>query len=104
MNIIFTALVIGILFGISFVILRFIVHSTNPAAYSNVIFGSFTVGLILSFLLYSKLTTKVIKKYGFDEKYGSPKNTSNKEKETTTKKTNLPSSVLEDEEDSKWQE
>lgn len=108
LNILFTAAVIGALFGISFAVLHFIVHA-EPEAYATALFASFTVGLVLSFFLYSKITVKIVKRYRLDEKFGgtSKKNQRSLNQaayEDNAKKTVLPASALEDEEDEKWRE
>ena len=48
-NILFTALIIGSLFGICLVFLKFVFHAASFEAYGNALFGSFTIGLVLSF-------------------------------------------------------
>ena len=104
-NILFTALIIGSLFGICFVFLKFVFHAASFEAYGNALFGSFTIGLVLSFFLYSKITTKIVKKYSLDEKFGgSPKKSKDSSDNTATRKTVLPDSVKEEEEDEKWRE
>lgn len=105
-NILFTALIIGSLFGICFVFLKFVFHATSFEAYGNALFGSFTIGLVLSFFLYSKITTKIVKKYSLDEKFGgSPKKSKDfSENVAAARKTVLPNSVKEEEEDEKWRE
>lgn len=105
-NIIFTALVIALIFGICFVFLKFVFHAANFEMYANAMFGSFTIGLVLSFFLYSKITTKIIKKYSLDEKFGaSPKKSKvSSENVIAARKTVLPDSVKEEEEDEKWRE
>ena len=104
-NILFTALIIGSLFGICLVFLKFVFHAASFEAYGNALFGSFTIGLVLSFFLYSKITTKIVKKYSLDEFGGSPKKTKDSfENTVAARKTVLPDSVKEEEEDEKWRE
>lgn len=106
-NILFTAIVVGIFVGVSFAVLKFGIHA-EPDAYGNAIFGSFSFGLVVSFITYSKISMKIIKKYKLDERYGSrskpsKKSDSNNEP-AVEKKTVLPSSVLDADEDDKWKE
>ena len=97
-NIFFTALIIAGLFAIFFVVLR--IAKAPSQMYANALFASFTIGLVVSFFLYSKITVKIIKKHKLDERYGTPpKKTKPKNKEIATIKTNLVSSGLENKED-----
>ena len=101
-NIIFTLFVVAVFMAVALVIAKFGIHA-KAESYGTILFSSFTVGLVVSFVLYSKISMKVIKKYKFDERFGSsPKNSTVQKVEE--KKTVLPSSVLEDKEDSKWAE
>ncbi|MBP3366359.1 MAG: hypothetical protein J6K96_05120 [Treponema sp.] len=105
LNILFTAAIIGALFGTSFVVLRFIVHA-GQETYATALFGSFTVGLVLSFFLYSKITVKIVKRYRLDEKFGGSKkkHPQSPVEIASESSTVLPPSALEDEEDEKWKE
>lgn len=105
-NILFTAVVVAVFVGISFAVLRFGFHA-QPETYGTALFGSFTFGLVVSFIAYSRISMKIIKKYKLDERYGGGrpvKKNSASVSQDEEKKTVLPSSVLEDEEDEKWRE
>ena len=97
-NILFTALIIAILFAIFFIVLC--IAKAPSQMYANALFASFTIGLVVSFFLYSKITMKVVKKYKLDERYGSPpKKVKPKNKEIAATKTNLVNSGLQNKED-----
>lgn len=103
-NIIFTLFVVAVFMAVALVIAKFGIHA-KAESYGTILFSSFTVGLVVSFVLYSKISMKVIKKYKFDERFGSsPKKKNSTVQKVEEKKTVLPSSVLEDKEDSKWAE
>lgn len=103
-NIVFTVFVVVIFMALALLIAKFGIHA-KAESYGTILFSSFTVGLVVSFVLYSKISMKVIKKYKFDERFGSsPKKRKTTVKNVEEKKTVLPSSVLEEEEDSKWSE
>ena len=94
-NILFTALIIAALFAIFFVVLH--ITKAPSQMYANALFASFTIGLVFSFFLYSKITTKVIKKYKLDQRYGNPpKKARPKSKEIAAMKTNRIAPSLED--------
>ena len=98
-NIFFTALIIAALFAIFFIVLY--IAKAPSQMYANALFASFTIGLVLSFFLYSKLTMKIVKKHKLDERYGNPpqktKTTRANTKgiKGTDGRTNLPHPALE---------
>ncbi|MGN0729507.1 hypothetical protein [Treponema sp.] len=104
-SILFTLFSIGALFGVCFLLLKFVFHA-GIEAYANAVFGCFTIGFVLSFFLYSKITTKIIKKYSLYEKFGvrAKKGGDSPENSDLANKTVLPDSVKEIQEDEKWRE
>lgn len=102
LNVLFTGVVIGVICAVVLLFMRFVFHPSQDA-YATAIFGCFTVGLVLSFFLFSKITTKVVKKYRFDERFGGEKKSMQKEN-SDERKTVLPESALERDEDEKWKE
>ncbi len=103
-NIVFTALIIILLSALSFITLRFLFHASSASTYSTALFGSFTIGLLLGVFFFSKITNKIIQKYHLDERFGGKPKKKLAFDETQEKKTVMPSSALEDEEDDRWKE
>lgn len=98
-NILFTALIIASLFAIFAVVLH--IAKSSPQMYANALFASFTIGIVLSFFLYSKITMKIVKKHKLDERYGNTtfKKTKPESKSITERKTSLSMLELEAQED-----
>lgn len=89
----------SILFGLTLLIL----HLTNApeSAYSLPILGSITLGLVVSVIIYTRLSTYLIKKLKLQEKLRDPvKDYSSGE----IKETKMPDSAFEEQPEEKWQE
>lgn len=100
-NILFTALVEGVVIGITFLLMKYAFHA-RPEVYGAAFSSMFIVGLVVSFVLYSKISMKVIKKYKFDEIGKNPSQVNKSDGNAEPRKTVLPASVKESEEDAKW--
>lgn len=88
-----------ILFGVTLLVLH--LSKAPESAYSFSLLGAITVGLIVSVIIYTKLSTYLIKKLKLQEKLKDPiADYSYGE----TKQTNMPDSAFEDQPDEKWQE
>lgn len=112
-NVLLTLLCIALL-AITFIGILKVFHvEAGSSAYGTALVVSFLVGLIISFFLYTKVSTLIIKKFNMTEKFEdkwldhsrSENGSSSKEKPRQTK---MPSSVLptdeEKEEKEKWGE
>lgn len=97
-NIIWTLLVCGLVFVISMLLFKYVFH-VKPEFYTTSLRGILILGLVVAFVSYSKISMKIIKKYKFDERFAN-----NASKNFEVKKTVLPNSVIEEEEDDKWKE
>lgn len=100
-NIIYTLVVCAIVVVGSLYAMKFLFHP-DPKYFGTAVTVFFVIGLLISFITYSKISMKVVKKYKFDERFGrsAPKN--NNTAKAEPKKTVLPNSVKEVEEEEKW--
>lgn len=102
-NIIYTLLVCAIVIVVSMILMKYAFHA-RAELYGPALSALFILGLVIAFITYSKISMKVIKKYKFDERFSSPAPKKKGTDKAEPKKTVLPSSVVEDEEDEKWKE
>lgn len=100
-NIIYTLVVCAVVVVGSLYAMKFLFHP-DPKYFGTALTVFFVIGLLISFVTYSKISMKIVKKYRFDERFGgsAPKKKGSEKPEP--KKTVLPSSVAEEEEDEKW--
>lgn len=104
LNLIFTLLVIIASISLGTAALRFVFKVPEGSrVYAYVILGGLIFGIVLSFIVYTKVTTKLIQRYNMDEKFEDNwfgrKKTDKNGKPVVTRKTNMPDSVkLSDEE------
>lgn len=88
-----------IIFGGTLLVLHFSKAPEN--AYSLSLLGAITVGLIVSVIVYTKLSTYLIKKLKLQEKLREPVNNYSSGEIRQTK---MPDSAFEEQPDEKWQE
>ena len=102
-NIVYSLIVGAVVVAISMLMMKHVFHA-RPEIYPNALSCSFLIGLVIAFFTYSKISMKIIKKYKLEERIS--KGTSPKKNKSTEepKKTVIPSSLVEDEEDEKWRE
>lgn len=117
-NIIWTLLLIAAIYAIAFCTMKYgIKLEAGHQAYGMSLLFSFVAGLVVSFITYTKIQTKVITSFNFENKFedawlkkkemNTSSNVAASENSTEeTKTTVLPSSVLptdeEKEEQEKW--
>ena len=83
--------------GLTFIVLR--LTNAPVSIFSFALFFAFTVGIIVSVVIYTKLTKYIIKKINLAEKIKPAK-----KKEENKRKTVLPDSAFEAQPDDKWRE
>lgn len=105
-NILLTMLVITLLGVVSFVVLRFVFHVSNSSVFAADLMICLVGGFVLSFLFFNKLSAFVIQKAGWENKFDEslfrfrmPNGVQKKTEETPKRKTNMPSSVLEEDDE-----
>lgn len=113
-NILFTIACMVLMFLLSNLVLRGIVHlPLGHKIYSYAFVGSFVVGLVGGFMGWTKISAMIIRKYDFDVKFDNQWNGSKQKKkakaaEEERRQTVLPSSVLDSDEEraerDKWGE
>ncbi|MCR5217614.1 hypothetical protein [Treponema sp.] len=104
LNLIFTLLVIIASITLGTLFLRYVLKLPDSSqVYGYVVLGSMIFGIVLAFIVYTKVTTKLIQKYNMDDKFEDNwfgrKKTDKNGKPAAPRKTNMPDSVkLSDEE------
>ena len=104
-NVLLTVLIIAALIAGALSVMKFGMKlPADHSSYGTVLLLCFVAGMIISFFVYTKLSTKIILKFGMDKKFedkwfskGSKSSADGKTEEV--KKTNMPSSVLPSEEE-----
>lgn len=99
LNVLIFILCESILFGLTLLILH--VTKASESAYPFSLLGAITVGLIVSVIIYTRISTYLIKKLNLQEKLKDPATSYSSQE---SKQTNMPDSAFEDQPDEKWQE
>lgn len=104
LNLIFTLAVIIATIALGTLALRFVFKVPEGSqVYGYVVLVAMILGIVIAFIVYTKVITKMIKKYNMDDKFEDnwfgKKKTDKDGKTVLPKKTNMPDSVkLSDEE------
>lgn len=102
-NLLFAALVLGLVTGLCWLFFH-----NNPQVFGQNLYMALPIGLVASFLIFSRIQMKIVKKYNLD-RFGAKTEkkkpaVASGEERPAPRQTVLPDSVKEDEVDDKWRE
>ncbi len=101
-NILFAAVVLGLVTALCWLFFH-----NNPQNFGQNLYMALPIGLVASFLIFSRIQMKIVKKYNLDRfgaKTEKKKPAGSGEEVAAPRQTVLPDSVKEDEVDEKWRE
>lgn len=106
LNIIAALILIAVLGGLSYVVMNFMLHIESPETYVIVWVFCFLIGMVANMFIFTKISNIVVQKFHIAEKLDSRfvsrsfnSNTETTSAEPQKRKTVLPDSVLDDDED-----